>query len=64
MPPRKPKPPMKPKTVSNLVRIVTDLKKATRSLPPDERKAYEDAQRSVVEARLRAETHEGHVRIL
>jgi hypothetical protein len=55
---------MKPETVSQLVNIVTDPEKATESLSNQERAAYEDAQRSVVEARFSAETHQEHVRIL
>lgn len=69
MPPGKPKSAMKPApamepSTSDLVRIVTDLSEATKSLPPAEREAYEDAQRSVVEARFLAEKHEDHVRVL
>ena len=64
MPRRKRKSEMKPATVSQLVHIVTDLGEATKSLSDEDRKAYEDAQRSVVEARFRAETHQGHVRVL
>ncbi len=63
MPRRKPKA-MKPETVSDLVRMVTDLKEASKALPEEDRKAYEQAKRSIVEARFRAETHEGNIRIL
>ena len=55
--------PMEP-TTPDLVRIVTNLTEATKSLPPEEQDAYEEAQRSVVEARFRAENHEDFVRIL
>lgn len=55
--------PMEP-TTPDLVRIVTNLAEATKSLPPDEQEAYVEAQRSVVEARFRAENHEDYVRIL
>jgi hypothetical protein len=51
-------------TTPDLVRIVTNLAEATKSLPPDEQEAYVEAQRSVVEARFRAENHEDYVRIL
>ncbi len=63
MPPRRPRSAMEP-TTDQLVRIVTDLHKATDALPADERQTYEDAQRSVVEARSSPEVHEDHVRIL
>ena len=55
---------MNPETLSQLVDIVTDPAKATESLSDDARKAYEEAQRSVVEARFSAEAHQEHVRIL
>lgn len=55
---------MKPETVSNLVRMVTDLTEAAKSLPEEDRKAYEKAKRSIVEARFQAESHEGNIRIL
>jgi hypothetical protein len=55
---------MKPETVSKLVRIATDLEKATEALSDEERKAYAEAQRSVVEARSRAQAHQGHIRVL
>lgn len=64
MPQRKVKPAMKAETVSDLVRIVTDLEEATKSLPLDDRRGYEDAKRSIVEARFQAEAHEGPIRIL
>jgi hypothetical protein len=50
-------------TTDHLVRIVTDLDKASETLPQSERQSYEDAQRSVVEARSSPEVHEDHVRI-
>jgi RNA polymerase-interacting CarD/CdnL/TRCF family regulator len=55
---------MKRKNVSELVSLVTDLDKADKSLSPEERKAYKDAQRSVVDARYRAEMHQGQIRVL
>jgi hypothetical protein len=55
---------MNPETISHLVDVVTDLEKATKNLSTEELKAYEEAQRSVVEARSRAETHQGHIRVL
>jgi hypothetical protein len=64
LPRRKTKASMKPETVSNLVRMVTDLKEAAKSLPEDDRRAYESAKRSIVEARFQAETHDGNIRIL
>lgn len=63
MPPRRTKSAMEP-TTDHLVSIVTDLRKATEALPPSDRQSYEDAQRSVVEARSSPEVHEDHVRIL
>jgi hypothetical protein len=59
---RRAKPAMEP-TTDHLVRIVTDLDKASEALPQSERQSYEDAQRSVVEARSSPEVHEDHVRI-
>ena len=61
---RKNSPLMNKDKISQLVEIVTDPAKATESLSTQERQAYEDAQRSVVEARFSAETHQEHVRIL
>lgn len=61
---RKEAPAMNPKTLSQLVDIVTDPAKATESLSDENRRAYEEAQRSVVEARFSAEAHQEHVRIL
>lgn len=62
-PSSKPMPETEP-TTSDLVRIVTDLDEATEALPESERREYEEAQQSVVEARFQAEMHEGYVRIL
>ena len=59
---RRAKPAMEP-TTDHLVRIVTDLDKASEALPQSERQSYEDAQRSVVEARSSPEVHKDHVRI-
>lgn len=50
--------------ITTLVEIVTDPEGAENALSPEERKAYEDARRSVVEARFQAESPEGHIRIL
>lgn len=62
--PRRTKELMKPETVSDLVRIVTDLPEAAKALPDSERQEYESAKRSIVEARFQAETHQGHIRVL
>jgi hypothetical protein len=51
-------------STEQLVRIVTNLSRATAALSPQDRQAYEDAQRSVVEARSSAEVDEDHIRIL
>ena len=51
-------------TTEQLVKIVTDVAGATSALSADERHAYEQAQRSVVEARSSAESDEDHIRIL
>ena len=51
-------------TTVELVRIVTNLEDAVRSLPLEEREKYEDAQRSVVEARNQAEMHEGLIKVI
>jgi hypothetical protein len=50
--------------IDTLVEIVTDPKGAEDALSPEERKAYEEARRSVVEARFQAEPAEGQIRIL
>jgi hypothetical protein len=49
---------------SELIRIVTDPDEVAKALSAHEREAYEDAQRSVVEARFQAEAHEEHIRLL
>jgi hypothetical protein len=51
-------------TTDQLVKIVTDVARATSALSADERQAYAHAQRSVVEARSSAESDEDHIRIL
>jgi hypothetical protein len=51
-------------TTSELVKIVTNLEDAVRSLPAEERERYEDAQRSVVEARNHATFHEGQIKLI
>lgn len=61
--PRRSTSPMEP-TTEQLVKIVTDVAGATSALSADERHAYEQAQRSVVEARSSAESDEDHIRIL
>ncbi len=43
--------------------IFNNVEDAAGSLPAEEREAYRAAQRSVVEARRRAETKEGLLRI-
>lgn len=53
---------MEPST-EHLVSIVTDLDKASEALSEHERESYEDAQRSVVEARSSPEVHEDYIRI-
>lgn len=55
---------VKTKPVDQLEKVLTDLDAASRRLPDEEQKAYEDAQKSIVEAQRRAEVQEGHVRIL
>lgn len=50
--------------VATLVEIVTDPEGAEEALSPEERQAYEDARRSVVEARFITEPPEGTIRIL
>lgn len=66
MPPREPDPRNSSPAMdtSELAQIVTDLEEASNSLSPEERAEYEDAQRSVVEARFETEPPEGHVRLL
>jgi hypothetical protein len=43
--------------------IFDDLDEAADAVSPEEREAYRDAQQSVVDARRRAETTEGLLRI-
>jgi hypothetical protein len=44
---------------TRLVEVARDVDRAAGSLPAEERQAYVDAQRSVVDARRSAEIHEG-----
>lgn len=48
---------------SDVDKVVNDVEKAGRALPQEEREAYRDAQRSVMDARRNAESHEGFLRI-
>lgn len=50
--------------MTTLVEIVTDPRGSEDALPPEERRAYEEARKSVVEARLQAEPAEDQIRIL
>jgi uncharacterized membrane protein len=43
--------------------LVSDLDGAVRSLPEDERRSYKEAEESVVDARRKAETHEGLLQV-
>ena len=43
--------------------IFDDIDEAAGAVPAEEREAYRDAQKSVVDARRRAETTEGLLRI-
>ncbi len=55
---------MQQEAVTTLVEILTDPQGAVEALPPEEQKAYENAKRSVVEARFQTEPAEGQIRIL
>jgi hypothetical protein len=44
---------------TRLVEVAKDLDQAAGSLPAEEREAYTEQQRSVVDARRSAEVHEG-----
>ena len=55
---------MKAADVATLVEIVTNPEEAEEALSAEERQAYEDARRSVVEARFITEPTEGTIRIL
>lgn len=48
---------------TKLVELASDPDQAAKSLPPAEREAYLDAQRSVVDARRSAEVHEGLLQV-
>lgn len=64
MPRRRSPVPMETEELSQLIEIVVDLPKASESLPPEEKQAYDEAKRSVVEARHQAAAHDGDIRIL
>jgi hypothetical protein len=49
--------------LEELRQVVDDPEKAVEALPEGERTAYREAQESVVEARRKAETHEGLLQI-
>jgi hypothetical protein len=51
----------KPKTAESLI---LDDSKASQTLSQQERQSYEEAERSVVRARRKAETHEGLLQVL
>jgi len=51
-------------TMSPLETILLHVDDASENLPEEERRAYEEAEKSIVEAQRRAEVQEGHVRIL
>lgn len=61
---------MPPITLEDLSEQLEELKemvaapeKAVEELPEDEREAYREAQQSVVDARRKAETHEGLLQV-
>jgi len=43
--------------------VIADPSKAVEALPKPERDAYREAQQSVVDARRKAETHEGLLQV-
>jgi hypothetical protein len=43
--------------------LVSDLEGAVRSLSEDEQRSYQEAEESVVDARRKAETHEGLLQV-
>jgi hypothetical protein len=49
--------------VDVLIDAVIHLENAQAALPQDEQDAYRDAQQSVVDARRKAETHEGLLQV-
>jgi hypothetical protein len=51
-------------TVASLIEILTDPAGTAESLTPEEQQVYEEAKRSVVEARFQSEPHEGQIRII
>lgn len=57
-------PAMDSDTVASLVEIVTDPRGTAKSLSAEEQKVYEEAKKSVIEARFQTEPHEGQIRIL
>ncbi len=50
--------------VASLIEILTDPAGTAESLTPEEQRVYEEAKRSVVEARFQSEPHEGQIRII
>jgi len=62
--PRKKPASVNSETVANLIEILTDPEGSESSLSPEEQRIYEDAKRSVVEARFQSEPHEGQIRII
>ena len=51
-------------TVANMIEILTDPEGTGKPLTPDEQRTYDEAKRSVVEARFQSEPHEGQIRII
>lgn len=64
MPHQRAKTAMSSETITALVEILADPKGAANALPPEDQQTYEDAKRSVVEARFQTEPAEGQIRIL
>lgn len=62
--PRKKPASMDSDNVDSLIEILTDPEGTENSLTPEERRSYEEAKRSVVEARFQSEPHEGQIRII
>lgn len=44
--------------------LASDLPGTLEALPPEEREAYEVDQQSVIDARLKAEAHEGLLQVI
>jgi hypothetical protein len=47
----------------SLAPLVSDLEKTVNGLPETERASYDEAEQSVVDARRKAETHEGLLQV-